>query len=147
MTEERNLGRPTAYNEQYCGMLITHMAQGLTKESFAGEIGVTRRTLYYWRDAYPEFAEAMEIGAVKTLLFYERLLASSAEGKAGNVGAIIFGLKNRAAAVEKSLWVDVSRREVTGKDGLALSPPSKIDMSSLTDEQLRAIASIRLLDE
>jgi hypothetical protein len=47
------------------------MAKGLSFESFAGRIGVSRRVLYDWLDAHEEFLHAKEIGAEKSLLRWE----------------------------------------------------------------------------
>ncbi len=69
-------GRPTKYDPRYCEMLIEHMASGLSYESFAGVLGITRATLYNW-EIHGEFLDAKEIGSQRNLLFWE---------KAGNEG-------------------------------------------------------------
>lgn len=66
-------GRPSDYKAEYCQQLIDHMASGYSLASFAGKIGVTRVTLYNWRDSHSDFAEAMAIGEEKSLLFWETI--------------------------------------------------------------------------
>lgn len=48
------------YKKEYTDLLIKHMSEGLSFESFAGLIGVARSTLYDWVDTIPEFAAAKE---------------------------------------------------------------------------------------
>jgi hypothetical protein len=72
----------TSYDETYPAMLIKHLAQGYSFESFAGVIGVARRTIYNWvtpdDPAYQEaFKEAREIGEAKSRLFYEATLLNN----------------------------------------------------------------------
>jgi DNA-binding XRE family transcriptional regulator len=66
------VGRPTAYNEEYCEMLIEHMKKGLSFESFAGVVGVANQTIYNWEKEFPEFLEAKRIGTGYCRLFYEQ---------------------------------------------------------------------------
>lgn len=66
-------GRPTAYSEEYCQKLIDHMAQGLSFDSFAGTIGVTRETMYNWAKKHTNFFHAKKKGQAYCLLFWEKL--------------------------------------------------------------------------
>ena len=66
-------GAPTLYRQEYCQKLIDHMASGLSFESFAATIGTSRRVLYIWRDAHPEFLHALEAGRDAHLLMMEKI--------------------------------------------------------------------------
>jgi hypothetical protein len=66
-------GNKTKYRDHYCEEIVEHMAQGLSKESFAGKIRVSRSTLYTWFEKYPEFAEAAGVGELASLYWYEKL--------------------------------------------------------------------------
>lgn len=85
------------YKPEFCDMLIAHMREGLSFESFAGVACVSKQCLYNWREKYPEFLEAYEIGASGSRLVWEKLLIDGANGKISNYNAtsVIFGLKNR----------------------------------------------------
>lgn len=74
-------GRPSKFKKKYCSMLIDHMSRGLSFDSFAGVLGVTRATIYNWVKDFPEFLDAKSIGRSKGLLFDEELLTKGAEGK------------------------------------------------------------------
>lgn len=65
--------RPTIYKPEYCEMLLTHMTEGLSFESFAGVIGSSRTVLYDWCKVHPEFLYAKNAGAEAGLLYWERM--------------------------------------------------------------------------
>ena len=106
-------GRPTKYRPEYCEMIIEHMAEGLSKEAFAGVIGVHKETIYNWAEANPEFSDAIKTGEVKSRLFWEKLGMAGASGSDEfNATAWIFNMKNRFG------WRD--KQEISGEDGGAL---------------------------
>ncbi len=126
-------GRPSDYKPEYCDMLIQHMASGLTKESFAGVVGVERKTLYNWIHNNPEFEQANGIGKSKELLFWEKMLIDVASGKMkGNIIGIIFKLKNIAPDLyaEKQVIEQTAQIEHKG---------DKVNVSLLSPETLQLI--------
>lgn len=134
------MGRMSQYDPKYCEMIVAHGREACTISTFAADIGVNRATLYDWRDAHPEFAEAMELAVGLAALAYERALYACATKGGGNATAAIFGLKNRL----RDDWKDVSLIEQSGPNGAPIHTVTALDMSALTDEQLRAVASIRV---
>jgi DNA-binding XRE family transcriptional regulator len=100
-------GRPTKYLPEYCEQLIEHMDSGLSFESFAGKIGVSKRVLYDWEKEYPEFLHAKEIGTEKSRIFWENLginhivnktdseFQGGSKSRSLNSSAWIFNMKNR----------------------------------------------------
>jgi hypothetical protein len=90
-------GRPSKYKEEYCDMLIEHMTQGMSFESFAGVIGTHDETLRNWAAKYPEFFAAKKIGYAKNQIFWEKLGLAGAAGKVPgfNSASWIFNMKNR----------------------------------------------------
>lgn len=102
-----DFGRPTDYKSEFCALLITHMAEGLSFESFAGTVSTTKKTLYNWADKNPDFLHAKEIATEKCRLFWERLGINhivtrsetvpgvSSESTALNTGVYVFNMKNR----------------------------------------------------
>lgn len=87
------------------------MAQGLSKEAFAGEISVTKQTIYTWMEKYPEFLDAIKQGEVKCAIFWEKMGAAGALGKLPgfNAASWIFNMKNRFA------WTDRSEQTMKGE--------------------------------
>ena len=97
------VGRPTKYKPEYCDMLIEHMAQGLSFESFGGIIRVHRETLYEWCKVYPEFSDAKGVGKSCSLLWWEQLGRGLSSGKLkGNAQAWTFNIKNHHNWTDKN---------------------------------------------
>lgn len=88
-------GRPEDYKPEYCEMLIEHMESGLSFESFAGAVDVTRKTVYNWCESHPEFLHAKEKGRAKGMIHDEKILNGITIGAfpKGNIAGIIFKLK------------------------------------------------------
>lgn len=104
--EGYTFGRPTKYDPKYCEMLIEHMGQGMSFESFAGLIGVTRKLLYDWEKAHPSFLHAKRLGTDKSLCWWEsqgqRGLWSTKDGPNLNTTNFIWQMKNRFGWKDKS---------------------------------------------
>lgn len=107
-------GRPTSYKEEYCEQLIKHMAEGLSFESFAGAVGVSKQTLYDWAAANPEFLDAKQRGFEVSRLTWERIGLKITKAGEGNATAFIFNMKNRF----KEEWRDKVETEHSGEMGI-----------------------------
>lgn len=103
-------GHPTDYESRFCQMLIDHLSEGLSFESFAAIVGVTKKTLYNWRDANPEFLHSKEIGTEKSRLFWEKLGRDNIINSETslNTGVYVFNMKNRFP----DEWRDKQEREI-----------------------------------
>lgn len=101
-------GRPTKYRKSYCAALIAHMADGLSYESFAATIDVSRDTLYEWEKRHPQFSDAKKLGEDRSLLWWEQIgkaamLGNDVKLKTGQILSMrnfnptiwIFSMKNR----------------------------------------------------
>lgn len=141
-------GRPTDYRQEYCEQLISHMKEGLSFESFAGLIGMTRASIYTWTEKHPEFLDAKKCGQAASQYWWETLGRAGTGGQLSRVareithpdGKVekvmtrapfsaagwIFNMKNRFK------WRD--RHEITGAGG---GPIQVKDVSDLTDEEIQ----------
>jgi hypothetical protein len=72
VTVANPVGRPTMYRPEYCQMLIDHMKNGQSFETFGAKIGASWRTCYLWADTHEEFLQAKEIGKTFLLDVYEQ---------------------------------------------------------------------------
>jgi len=89
MTEKKEhtgdkVGRPTKYKEDFCNMLIEHMAEGYSFDSFAGIVEVHIDTLYEWAKVHKEFSDAKHIGTAKSMAWWEKV------GRMGMINEIPF---------------------------------------------------------
>lgn len=82
------------------------MSQGFSFQSFAGEIGVSAKTLHDWAHRYPDFGEAKFQAEVKSLRAWEQLGMDGMLGKIKgfNATVYIFSMKARFA---KYGWRDL----------------------------------------
>lgn len=106
-------GRPTDYKPEYCEMLIKHMSDGYSFESFGAVVHCSKATLYNWKHDYPEFLEAQSTGSMYSSMFWEKLGIDGVKGNLDgfNASAWIFNMKNRHN------WKDKSETELsTSKD-------------------------------
>lgn len=74
---------------------------GLTDEEVAHNMGITRATLYEWKNKFPDISDALKISKEVADRIIENALFEKA--KAGNIAAIIFYLKNRKPDVWREL--------------------------------------------
>jgi hypothetical protein len=89
------VGRPTDYDPKFCDMLLEHMRNLHSFESFAAEANVCRATLYDWCKAHPEFLDARKKGRDIAQKGLENVGKGLMTGKIkGNVAAWIFYMKN-----------------------------------------------------
>lgn len=79
-------GRPSKFKPEYCDMLIEHMSEGFSFDTFAGRIKVNPDTLYEWakegnEEKYPFFSEAKKIATAQRNYFVEKHFINCATGK------------------------------------------------------------------
>lgn len=130
------------YRPEFCQMLIDHMEQGKSLESFAaklyaytdGEMRVCRKTLYNWMKAFPEFQEARDFGHELSLDYWEELGNSNVlHGPSTfNTALYCFHMKNRHG------WTDkVEQTHVGSDDKPPIQVESKIDVKTASTEALK----------
>lgn len=133
-------GRPSAYQESFCDEVISHMADGGSKASFAAKVGVHEDTVYEWIKVHPRFSESIKRGQAALETWFQELFQRMATGQLvrmkskttapdgterieyeptnGNAASAIFMAKNMIN------WRD--KREISGPGG---GPVPFADMS------------------
>lgn len=84
-------------------MLVDHMSQGYSFESFGAVVDCGRATLFNWCDQFPSFKEAKLRGYEKGKRLFETILLAKMRGeqvkgmnlKASDTACLIFALKTR----------------------------------------------------
>lgn len=101
--EPAKVGRPTKYKPEYCEMLIEHMSQGYSYETFGAVVDCSKQTVYDWEEHFPEFVDAKKRAFTKCQQFWEKLgidnIISRSSREYGsetlNTGVWVFNMKNR----------------------------------------------------
>lgn len=91
------------YKEDYPEMLINHMSQGFSYESFGAVVEVGKTTMYDWEKQHPEWKKAKGIAFNKAQQFMEQRLIAKIAGqtiqgvdtKKIDTTCLIFALKTR----------------------------------------------------
>lgn len=107
------IGRPTEYKKEFCEQIIEHCKTGLSFEAFAGEIGVSKDSLYEWVKVYPEFSDAKKKALDCARLYWEKLGRDHIinDGKKSLNSAVwIFNMKNRFS----DQWREKTETEISG---------------------------------
>lgn len=160
-------GRPTKYSEELCEQAYKLYLLKATDEEVADFFGVVVATLFNWRDEHPEFLEATENGKLKAdaevagklrerALGYsheavkifmpagatEPVYAKYTEHYPPDTQAASLWLRNR----QPEKWRDKTDHELAGPGGGPIPVKATVDVSGLSTEQLRVLASIPLND-
>lgn len=121
--EARPVGRPSSYDPSYCDKVIEWAAEGWSVAEMAAAIGVSKQTVYNWKDAHPEFLDAMSRAEAKCQAWWERA------GRAGMVSDKFNGTvwaKNMNCRFPDD-WRDTSRQEQTGPNGKPIETNTRIE--------------------
>jgi hypothetical protein len=133
--------KESKFSRDYPELLVKHMQEGNSYESFGALVNVTIRTMCAWEKKYPAWMLAKEIGKQHELKYWEALLQKGASGQLPNIkkrvtvfnpdktiknitiidepgkfsaAAVIFALKNKF----RSLYRDKIDVETTNNDAI-----------------------------
>jgi len=115
-------GRPTDYDESFCDKVVELGAVGKSVEQIAKELGFAIRTLYLWRDTYPQFMQALNTAKELEQAWWEdQAQAYMLEHKDGPKLNATLWSRSMAARFPKK-YRDNSKIELTGEGGAPLIP-------------------------
>lgn len=138
-------GRPPTYRAEMCDTVIECGRKGFSRAEIAAELDISRQTLYRWEHEYQEFSDALSRAHDLSLAWWEREPRENLGSREFNAGLWKQCMSGRFPAEPYR-----ERVEHTGRDGGPVEVKSEasvttvLDTSRLTDEQLAAIASIRV---
>lgn len=153
------MARPEKWEDRFVAIAAAVCRLGATDEDLAGILGVSVRTVNYWKSSRPDFQAALKVGKeeaddrVQRALYHravgyeqdavkifmpagavEPVYAPYKERIAPDTTAAIFWLKNR----RPTEWRDRSAVELSGPDGGAIQTTS-IDATKISTDALREI--------
>lgn len=140
MAKQKALGRPSKFSPRYCGLLVKHMAEGLSFESFSSVIDVSRDTLYEWKKVHASFSDAVKKGRERQLYFYEKMgIFACHAGKEFNATVFIWMTKNMLH------WRDARDLQLSGPDGGPIKTENSVvaaiplkEMKRMADQLMEA---------
>ena len=114
------MGRPTLYDPAYCDKVVELGKLGKSVEQISTYLNVSLRTMYTWRDAYPDFLHALEEAKIAEQTWWEdQAQAYLLEHKdAAKLNASIWS-RSMAARFPKKYRESV-KQEITGENGAPL---------------------------
>lgn len=138
-------GRPTKYDPAMCEKVIECGKQGMSRAEIAAELDISIDSLYRYQHEHQEFSDALQRAYGLALAWWER------QGRT-NLATAGFnsGLYKQCMSGRFPNEAYRERLEVAGHNGGPIEVKAEatvttiLDTSKLTDEQLAAIASIRV---
>ena len=119
-TEKRPVGRPSQYDPAYCERIIELGRLGKSIEQIASQIGVGTKTMYNWRDEFPEFLRALEMAKELELDWWENIAQNMmVENKDGSKLNSAIWSRSMAARFPKK-YRESTKTEITGENGAPL---------------------------
>lgn len=147
-------GRPSTYKEEYCDLLVKHMAEGYSFESFGAITHTSKETLYTWTEKHEEFLDAKKEAEAKCRMFWENLgikhVLNISEPKGTsyslNSSVWIFNMRNRFG------WRNETKEEIEDKAKAAAVAAKEVSLEqalemALRDPVMRAKLKKALSDE
>jgi hypothetical protein len=155
------MARPPSYNQKiHCALAKKLATKGYTDVEIADTIGISERSLNYWKERYPEFLQSIKEGKripddrVEKSLYknavgynykaHKPMSISDGNGEGSHIEIVeytehipaqtvaqIFWLKNRRPAQ----WRDKQEVEHSGE----ITETKKYDLSKLSDEELKML--------
>ena len=120
LIEKRPVGRPSQYDPAYCERIIELGRLGKSIEQIASQIGVGTKTMYNWRDEFPEFLRALEMAKELELDWWENIAQNMmVENKDGSKLNSAIWSRSMAARFPKK-YRESTKTEITGENGAPL---------------------------
>jgi transposase len=118
--EKRPVGRPSQYDPAYCERIIELGRLGKSIEQIAAQIGVGTKTMYNWRDEFPEFLRALEMAKELELDWWENIAQNMMiEHNDGSKLNSSIWSRSMAARFPKK-YRESTKTEITGENGAPL---------------------------
>jgi len=113
-------GRPTDYDESFCDKVVELGALGKSTEQISKELGFALRTIYLWKDTYPQFMQALSTAKELEQAWWEdQCQAYMLEHKDGPKLNATLWSRSMAARFPKK-YRDNSKIELSGENGAPL---------------------------
>src|SRR5574343_894948 len=126
-------GRPTIYESWMAEKALELLSVGKILTYFAAKIGVSRETVYAWKDENEEFSYSVKKGLALSQAYWEDIMEQAATGANPDASpaTLIFNMKNRF----REDWPDTQAVKQQLSGGVMVGHKSEKDM---TDDEIAA---------
>jgi len=143
------MARPTDYNQEVADKICEAISNGQSLRSICDPADMPNKaTVFRWLDRHPEFgdqyARAREEQAEALADEIVSIADEAAPEQVNQARLRVDARKWVASKLKPKKYGDKVTQELTGVDGGPIEQRNTLDLSNLTDEQLRAIASIKV---
>jgi hypothetical protein len=146
-------GRPSGYTDALAAEIVDRITQGETLADICRDDHMPGyRTVYDWERARPDFSANITRAR---LYGYDQIANATRRVARGDPGYSRGDVQRDKLIVETDLkllakwdkrYGEKVQTEVTGPDGGAIQTETKLDLTGLTADQLRALASIKVTE-
>lgn len=77
----KSRGRPAEYKPEYCDLVRAFRSKGYSISAFCSYVSISRDSFYQWKQRYPEFKEAVDIGDNDSEFYFEKKSHDIIEGE------------------------------------------------------------------
>ena len=128
-------------------MLIAHMTDGFSFESFAAKINKNRDSLYEWAKRHPEFSDAKKKGTDQSLLWWEDM---GRRGMTGQLARLKKTIEHKDGKIEKeydravfgqSTWIFNMKNRHNWRDKTEISGPDGGPLELTTSQREEMISN------
>jgi hypothetical protein len=112
MSDEKKLGRPSHYKEEYCEKIIEYFREGMSIEEICYELNIAKQTFYNWCENYPEFKQAKNIGVDLSCGWWKKQGRKQLENKDFSYTGWYMNMKNRFGWADKQETKEEKSSEV-----------------------------------
>lgn len=145
------MGRHSTYSEEIAAEIVDRITEGETLADICRDDHMPGyRTIYDWEKAHPEFSANItraRLYGYDQIANATRLVAKGEPGySSGDVqrDKLMVDTDLKLLAKWDKRYGDKVQTEVSGPDGKPIQTESKLDLSGLSTDQLRALASIKV---
>lgn len=128
-------GMRSSYTPDACRVAVELGKQGLSLISICAELGITQKTLGFWREQYPEFDDAVEMSMILAQNELERVGLTGMKTK--GIDSNIWG--KTMSCRFPAHWRENKGIEVANKEGEVFKVDAKVNVVDLVN-RIRELA-------
>lgn len=140
-----NVGRPSAYSDDYCSLIRVLRSQGHGISGFCSYVGISEKTYYNWQKEHPEFAEACDIALMDSDAHFNQLMLDGGTGKIEKFNQqAINTVYNRQHGVVKD---DTAKTQINIGNMNVLQSLPQAELDAQIAHKLKLLGQVKVIDD